>query len=116
VFATDEPIVIDGVNATTVLVRRVKQGVAEYFRLQLKEKTWKALVEHALDGWNIGPAPLLLCARPGAAPVPVKASQGRSKTRLALDPARAAVVESPKGPPIRRIALINHRRRRDITQ
>jgi hypothetical protein len=29
VFATDEPIVIDGVNATTVLVRRVKQGVAE---------------------------------------------------------------------------------------
>ena len=28
VFATDEPILIDGVNATTVLVRRVKQGVA----------------------------------------------------------------------------------------
>jgi site-specific DNA recombinase len=56
-FATDEPAVIDGVNATTVLVRRVKQGVAEWFRLQLKEKTWKGLVEHSLDGWNIGPAP-----------------------------------------------------------
>ena len=29
---------IEGINATTVLVRRVKQGVAEWFRLQLKEK------------------------------------------------------------------------------
>ena len=42
-FATDEPAVIEGVNATTVLVRRVKQGVAEWYRLQLKEKTWKGL-------------------------------------------------------------------------
>src|SRR5205085_4864147 len=30
-FATDEPASIEGVNATTVLVRRVKQGVAEWF-------------------------------------------------------------------------------------
>jgi site-specific DNA recombinase len=93
VFATDEPIVIDGVNATTVLVRRVKQGVAEWFRLQLKEKTWKGLVEHALDGWNIGPAPYGYLPDRQPHPVPVKASQGRFKTRLALDPARAAVVE-----------------------
>jgi site-specific DNA recombinase len=57
VFATDEPACIDGVNATSLLVRRVKQGVAEWFRLQLKEKCWKGLAEHALDGWNIGPAP-----------------------------------------------------------
>ena len=28
-FATDEPADIEGINATTVLVRRVKQGVAE---------------------------------------------------------------------------------------
>jgi hypothetical protein len=57
-FATDEPAHIDGVNATTVLVRRMKQGVAEWFRLQLKEKTWKGLVGHSLDGWNIGTAPV----------------------------------------------------------
>lgn len=93
VFATDEPIVIDGVNATTVLVRRVKQGVAEWFRLQLKEKTWKGLAEHALDGWNIGPAPYGYVAVKVPHPVPVKASQGRSKTRLTLDPDRAPVVE-----------------------
>jgi site-specific DNA recombinase len=93
VFATDEPIVIDGVNATTVLVRRVKQGVAEWFRLQLKEKTWKGLAEHALDGWNIGPAPYGYTPDRVPHPVPVKASQGRVKTRLALDSARAPVVE-----------------------
>jgi len=93
VFATDEPIVIDGVNATTVLVRRVKQGVAEWFRLQLKEKTWKGLVEHALDGWNIGPAAYGYLPDRRPHPVPVKASQGRFKTRLALDLERAPVVE-----------------------
>ena len=91
-FATDEPAVIEGVNATTVLVRRMKQGVAEWFRLQLKEKTWKGLVEHALDGWNIGPAPYGYTADRIPHPVPAKASQGRTKTRLALDPARAPVV------------------------
>ena len=91
-FATDEPAVIEGLNATTVLVRRMKQGVAEWFRIQLKEKTWKGLVEHALDGWNIGPAPYGYLADRIPHPVPAKASQGRTKTRLALDPARAPVV------------------------
>ena len=71
----------------------MKQGVAEWFRLQLKEKTWKGLVEHALDGWNIGPAPYGYLADRIPHPVPAKASQGRTKTRLALDPARAPVVE-----------------------
>jgi site-specific DNA recombinase len=38
-------------------VRRIKQGVAEYFRLQLKKKTWDGLREHSIAGWNIGVAP-----------------------------------------------------------
>ena len=92
-FATDEPAQIDGINATTVLVRRMKQGVAEWFRLQLKEKTWKGLVEHSLDGWNIGTAPYGYTADRIPHPVPVKASQGRTKTRLALDPVRAPIVK-----------------------
>jgi site-specific DNA recombinase len=48
---------------------------------------------HALDGWNIGPAPYGYLPARVPHPVPVKASQGRTKTRLALDPARAPVVE-----------------------
>ena len=91
-FATDEPARIDGVNSTTVLVRRMKQGVAEWFRLQLKENTWKGLVEHSLDGWNIGTPPYGYLADRIPHPVPVKASQGRTKTRLAKDPERAPVV------------------------
>ena len=81
-----------GLNATTVLVRRVKQGVAEWFRLQIKEKAWKGLREHSLAGWNIGPAPYGYQADKVTHPVPYKAAQGRTKTRLALDPGRAPVV------------------------
>jgi hypothetical protein len=92
-FATDEPADIEGVNATTVLVRRVKQGVAEWFRLQLKEKIWKGLVEHSLDGWNIGTPPYGYDAERIPHPVPFKAAQGRTKARLVKDPDRAPVIE-----------------------
>jgi site-specific DNA recombinase len=91
-FATDEPIDVAGANATTVLVRRVKQGVAEWFRLQIKEKAWRGLREHSLAGWNIGAPPYGYLADRVPHPVPVKASQGRTKTRLVLDPGRAPVV------------------------
>ena len=91
-FATDEPIDVAGANATTVLVRRVKQGVAEWFRLQIKEKAWKGLREHSLAGWNIGPVPYGYLAERVPHPVPLKASQGRTKTRLILDPAKAPAV------------------------
>ena len=91
-FATDEPADIEGVNATTVLVRGVKQGVAEWFRLQLKEKIWKGLIEHSLDGWNIGSPPYGYAAERIPHPVPYKAAQGRTKARLVLDPDRAPVI------------------------
>jgi hypothetical protein len=91
-FATDEPADIEGVNATTVLVRRVKQGVAEWYRLQLKEKIWKGLVEHSLDGWNIGTPPYGYAADRIPHPVPFKAAQGRTKSRLTLNPDRAPVI------------------------
>jgi site-specific DNA recombinase len=91
-FATDEPADIEGVNATTVLVRRVKQGVAEWYRLQLKEKIWRGLIEHSLDGWNIGTPPYGYTADRIPHPTPFKAAQGRTKSRLLLDPDRAPVI------------------------
>jgi len=91
-FATDEPADIEGVNATTVLVRRVKQGVAEWYRLQLKEKIWKGLIEHCMDGWNIGTPAYGYAAERIPHPVPFKAAQGRTKSRLILDPGRAPVI------------------------
>jgi site-specific DNA recombinase len=92
-FATDEPADIEGVNATTVLVRRVKQGVAEWYRLQLKEKIWKGLIEHSLDGWNIGTPPYGYDADRIPHPTPFKAAQGRTKSRLIKDPDRAPVIK-----------------------
>ncbi len=91
-FATDEPASIEGINATTVLVRRVKQGVAEWYRLQLKEKAWKGLEEHALAGWNTGPAPYGYLAEKVPHPAPGKAAQGMTKSRLVPDPVRGPVV------------------------
>ena len=91
-FATDEPADFTGISPTTILVRRIKQGVAEWFRLQLKEKTWKGLKEHTTEGWNIGPVPYGYLPERVPHPNPFKAAQGRTKTRLALHPDRAPVV------------------------
>jgi len=91
-FATDEPADIAGVNATTVLVRRVKQGVAEWYRIQLKEKVWKGFVEHNAEGWNIGTPPHGYAGQRFPHPNPVKASQGRTKTRLVINPVTAPAV------------------------
>jgi site-specific DNA recombinase len=85
-FATDEPADITGITATTILVRRVKQGVAEWYRLQLKSKARKGLDEHAIAGYNTGPVPYGYAPDRTAHLVPVKASSGLTKTRLAVDP------------------------------
>src|SRR5450631_69897 len=91
-FATDEPAHIDGINPTTVLVRRVKQGVAEWYRLQLKEKVWNGLKEHSLAGWNLGTVPYGYTAERHPHPNPAKNADGRTKTRLAIDPVRGPVI------------------------
>jgi site-specific DNA recombinase len=91
-LATDEPIDVAGMNATTLLVRRVKQGVAEWYRLQLKEKAWQGFREHALEGYNTGQPPYGYAAHRIPHPAPAKAADGRTKTRLMLDPERAPIV------------------------
>jgi site-specific DNA recombinase len=85
-LATDEPADITGLNATTVLVRRIKQGVAEWYRIQLKAKTRKGLEEHAIAGYNNGRVPWGYTPDRVLHAVPVKAAQGRTRTRLAADP------------------------------
>ena len=67
-FATDEPADIKGVNPTTLLIRRVKQGFAEYFRLQLKEKVWKGLKEHSDRAGTSAKSPTATCPRRSPTP------------------------------------------------
>ena len=75
-FATDEPAQIEGINATSVLVRRIKQGIAEWYRIQLKDKVWKGLKEHSLDGWNLGKPPVGYLGEKHPHPNPIKAAEG----------------------------------------
>ena len=84
--ATDEPPQIEGANATMILVRRVKQGVAEWYRLQLREKIWKGLQEHHLAGWNTGPVPYGYAPDRHPHPNPMKAGMGLTRHKLAADP------------------------------
>ncbi len=91
-FATDEPAQIEGINATSVLVRRIKQGIAEWYRIQLKNKVRKGLKEHSLDGWNLGPVPYGYAGDRFPHPIPAKAAEGRTKTRLIPDPVRGPIV------------------------
>jgi hypothetical protein len=91
-FATNEPVFLEGANAATLLFRRTKQNIAEFFRIQIKEDCRKGLIEHTIDGWNIGPAPYGYLADRHPHPAPGKAAQGRTKTRLIPDPARGPVV------------------------
>jgi hypothetical protein len=83
--ASPEPQ-IEGANATMILVRRVKQGVAEWYRLQLKEKIWKGLQEHHLAGWNTGPVPYGYAPDRHPHPNPMKAGMGLTRHKLAADP------------------------------
>jgi hypothetical protein len=93
-FAADEPFDIKGISPTAILVRRVKQGVAEWFRLNLRNQTWEGLVQHAIDGYHVGPAPYGLAAQRVPHPIASKAAQGRTKTRLILgDPATVTTVQ-----------------------
>lgn len=45
-FASDEPIAVNGKRASAILTRRVKQGVAEWYVLELLEKSWDGFREH----------------------------------------------------------------------
>jgi len=87
-----EPIVLSGKRATTILTRRVKQGVAEWCVLEMLEKSWDGFLEHTKQGWNVGRTPDGYKGDPIPHPVPARRTEGRTKTRLVPDPVTAPVV------------------------
>lgn len=95
-LAADEPIdLANGAapRATSVLTRRVKQGISEWYVLEMLEKSRGGFEQHTEGGFNIGQAPYGYRPEKIPHPVPARRAEGRCKTRLALDPNRAAVVE-----------------------
>lgn len=96
-LAADEPIVLTGgrkgKSATQTLTRRVKQGVAEWYVLDMLEKSWGGFEQHTEQGFNIGQPPYGYYANKIPHPVPARRHEGRTKHRLTPDPVRAPVVE-----------------------
>lgn len=89
-LAADEPLER---NATAILTRRVKQGVAEWYVRSLLEKSRAGMEESVRQGWHTGgPAPYGYVLEPHPHPNPQKAREGRTKHRLAVDPVRGPIV------------------------
>jgi hypothetical protein len=101
-LAADEGITADALpasggsparkRATPVLTRRVKQAIAEWYVLDMIERSWGGLVAHTEQGYNIGKPPYGYLASVERHPVPAKAALGKVKRRLVRDPVRGAVV------------------------
>lgn len=98
-LAADEPIILNGQSngrkrkrASQVLLRRTKQGVAEWYILEMLEKSWDGFEIHTGQGWNIGKPPYGYVAEKHRHPVPAKRAQGKHKTKLTIDPVRSPVV------------------------
>jgi len=96
-IAADEPVVLPGSGrkaktATQVLTRRVKQGVAEWYVLEILEKSWGGFEMHTEAGFNIGMPCYGYQARRVPHPVPAKRAKGIRKTRLEPHPGQAPVV------------------------
>jgi site-specific DNA recombinase len=94
--AADEPVILNGgrraKTATQVLTRRVKQGVAEWYVLEILEKSWGGFEMHTEAGFNIGMPCYGYRALRVPHPVPAKRAKGVKKTRLEPHPDQAPVV------------------------
>jgi site-specific DNA recombinase len=88
VFATDEPIDTSAPEAATILVRRVKQGMAEYFRYNIKAQLWEGLKQYVAAGYNTGQCPYGYAEQRTPHPNPMKQNMGATRARLVPDPER----------------------------
>ncbi len=100
-FAADEgPISITEKRATQILVRRMKQGVGEWFLRHTLEQSWEGFREHTKQGWNIGKALYGYTLQKVEHPVAAKREEGKTKSRL--------LVDSERGPTATQIFLWRH--------
>ena len=90
IFACDEPV---NLNATAILTRRVKQGIAEFYVADLLEKSRKGMEESVHQGWHSGgPIAYGYRGEHHPHPNPHKAAEGATKTRLVVCPICGPVV------------------------
>ncbi len=93
-WASDEPISLNGKRSSQVLTRRVKQGVAEWYVLEMLEKSWGGFEIHTEQGFNVGRPPYGYLAQKVPHPVAARREQGATKHVLIPDPVRGPVVQT----------------------
>ncbi|WUH98756.1 recombinase family protein [Spirillospora sp. NBC_00431] len=93
-WASDEPINLHGKRSSQVLTRRVKQGVAEWYVLEMLEKAWGGFEIHTEQGFNVGRPPYGFLAKKVPHPVAARREQGATKHVLIPDPVRGPVVQT----------------------
>src|SRR5262249_8459360 len=81
-LAAAEPITLSGRGATQTLTRRVKQGISEWYVLEMLEKSRGGLERHTEEGFNIGKPPYGYLAEKIPHPVPARRAEGKTKSRL----------------------------------
>jgi site-specific DNA recombinase len=95
-LAADEPITADErggkPRATQVLTRRLKQGVAEWYVIELLEKSWGGFQVHTEAGYNVGKPCYGYRVLKVPHPVPAKRAKGVKKTRLEAHPVKGPVM------------------------
>jgi site-specific DNA recombinase len=97
-IAADEPIMRSTrtgrieKRAGMVLLRRAKQGVAEWYVLEMLEKSRNGIEIHTDQGFNVGKPPYGYVAEKIKHPVPAKRAAGKHKTKLVPHPGQGSVV------------------------
>ncbi|GIF48182.1 hypothetical protein Afe04nite_27210 [Asanoa ferruginea] len=97
-IAADEPVMRSArtgrieKKAGMVLLRRAKQGVAEWYVLEMLEKSRNGIEIHTDQGFNVGKPPYGYRAERIRHPVPAKRAEGKHKTKLTPDTVRGPVV------------------------
>ncbi len=98
-LAADEPFQLTPAGgrkakvATQLLTRRVKQGISEFYVVEMLEKSWDGFAVHTEEGFNIGKPCYGYRANRVPHPVPAKRAKGQKKTFLEPDPQQAPVVK-----------------------
>jgi hypothetical protein len=81
-LAADEPFQLTqapGLKAkiaTQLLTRRVKQGISEFYVVEMLEKSWDGFAVHTEEGFNIGKPCYGYRAKRVPHPVPAKRAKG----------------------------------------
>lgn len=97
-IASDEPFHLGGSgrrpkNSTQVLTRRMKQGVAEWYVIEMLEKAWGGFEMHAEQGYNVGKPCYGYRAKHLPHPVPAKRDKGIKKSMLEVHSVEGPVVQ-----------------------